>query len=494
MKLKTLFKNLSVRIIGNKDLAITGLTAHSKKVAPGNLFIAKKGISGHGSDFIAEALFGGAKAVLTDLYNPFCKEATQIIHPHPEELEGILADRFYDHPSSKLMMIGITGTNGKTTTAYLARQLIGERVCAMIGTIEYLVGGNSYISAEHTTPDVITNHKLLSMAYENHLRFCLMEVTSHGLEQRRTDAIPFRIACFTNLSEEHLDYHQTIETYAVAKTKLFDSLTEKSIAVFNRDDPYSEKMVEGCPAGRKTYGLSREADVFAGNVEFSPSGTTFDLNVEGEKQTVKMPLVGIHNLYNTLAAVTIALVAGIPLRTVRERIQFLKAPKGRLQPVANRTGMQIFVDFAHSEDAIRHVLKALHPLKRKRIITVFGCGGDRDRGKRAKMGRAVSLLSDVTIITSDNPRNEKPEEICREIRGGCVEGSGGIHICPDRYEAIEMAIEIGKKGDIILVAGRGHETFQIFSGRKIPFNDAEVIQKILEKKRPRRELNARPVA
>lgn len=477
IKLKKLLADLPVKIMGNKDLEITGLSAHSKTVAPGHLFIAKSGMTHHGSCFVEEAIHGGAKAVLTDLYNPFCKELTQIICESPEALEGELAHRFFGNPSRDLFMVGITGTNGKTTTSYLTRTLLGEEECGLIGTIEYLFGKSS-LPASFTTPDVITNHKMFARMKESGLKRCVMEVTSHALVQNRVDRISYDVALFTNLTRDHLDYHKSIEAYLQAKAKLFEGLEKDKVALINNDSPYALELVKNCKAEVKTYGIDHDAYYRAINVKLKRNKTSFTLCFEDRTYEIQTSLVGRFNVYNTLAAISIALEAKIPLETVLKRLNKLKAPKGRLESIPNQLKCQIFIDFAHTDDALKNVLETLKQTQHKKIITVFGCGGDRDQEKRPLMGKVVSSLSDVTIITSDNPRSEDPEKICEAIYEGC-ENKKNVSIEVDRRSALLKALKEARPGDIVLIAGRGHEMYQLIGHKRISFNDAQVVRELL---------------
>ncbi len=477
IKLKKLLLDLPIKIIGNKDLEITGLSAHSKMVSPGHLFIAKGGLKNHGATFMEEAIHGGAKAILTDLFDPFCKEVTQIICADPGSLEGELAKRFYGAPANDLSVIGITGTNGKTTCAYITRALLGEQECGLIGTIEYILGSN-ILPASFTTPDAISNHKMLARIKKENLKSCVMEVTSHGIAQNRVSQIPFDIALFTNLSQDHLDYHKSLQNYVDTKSKLFEGLSEDKVALVNNDSPYSKEMIKNCKAQIKTYGVHNKSDYQARNIRLKADKTLFNLIYDQKKYKIETNLVGEFNVYNTLAAISIAIESKVDITLIQERLKNFKAPKGRLQAIENSLGIQIFVDFAHTDDALKNVLTTLKQLKHKKLITVFGCGGDRDQDKRPLMGQAVSSLSDLTIITSDNPRSEDPTAICKAIQEGCSKRKK-VFIEVDRKEAIQKALKLAKAKDIILIAGRGHETHQIVRHKRIPFSDADVVKELL---------------
>lgn len=493
MKLKKLLKDIPVKEIkGSKEIEITGLCSNSKYAAPGNLFVAKKGRVDDGSKYIPEAIASGAAAILTDIYDPFLKNIVQIIHPDVSSIEAMLAAQYYQYASRDLFMVGITGTNGKTTTSFLTKHLLDNLrgPCGLIGTIEYIIGQHHY-QATRTTPELISNHKMLR---EMVLQGCLsavMEVTSHALDQGRVQNIEFDAAIYTNLSLDHLDYHQTMDKYAEAKQKLFRSLALKGgqkpiskspYAIINKNCPWHEKIIEGCKGEIITYSASCPADLYADDVKMSSQGTHFTLHYHGKQKSAFCPLVGLFNVYNYLAA----LGAGIILQEapIDYLIDILaQAPPvpGRLEPVPNDLGIKIYVDFAHSDDSLAKTLDCLKELKQKRLITVFGCGGDRDQLKRPKMAQASEAYSDLTIVTSDNPRSENPEIICRDI----IKGFSNPHsylVEVDRKQAIQKAIEIASSDDIVLIAGKGHETYQIFAHNTIEFDDRKIAAQFCKEK------------
>lgn len=490
MKLKRLIQEIPVeKVWGSKEIEISGISANSKGISPGNLFIAKKGRRHHGSLFLSEAVQAGAAAVLTDMYDPNFPHIVQIIHPDVASIEGLIAARFYDFPSDDLLMIGITGTNGKTTTSYLVKHLLDKTggSCGLIGTIEHLIGNHRY-QPTHTTPDVATNHKLLHEMVLQECKAAVMEVTSHALDQKRVALIDFDIAVFTNLTLEHLDYHGTMEKYCAAKSRLFRSLSlsnegKKSgfpkAAIVNVDDPWQNKIIEGCQVPVLKYGIDQPCDVQASNIKLNSRGSSFDLLFQGSTTHFSWPLVGRFNIYNALAAIGVGIISGVPVDQIAQVMKSFPAVPGRLQPVPNSLGLKIYVDFAHTDDALKNVLKSLSEFKKGRVITVFGGGGDRDRSKRPKMGKVADEFSDECIVTSDNPRSEDPMEICKEIAAGFTRKP---LIELDRYVAIKQAIDMAKEDDIVLIAGKGHEKFQIFAHRTIEFDDCQVAAEICTKK------------
>lgn len=485
MKLRKLIKDLPLKAFkGSKEVEITGICANSKVVVPGNLFVARKGRADDGSQYIPEAIAGGAVAILTDIYDPSLKDVAQLVYPDVSALEGLVSASYYQFPSDELFLVGITGTNGKTTTTFLVKHLLDRYrgPCGLIGTIEYVVGQHRY-QATRTTPDVTSNHKMLREMLRQGCKSAAMEVTSHGLDQGRVQNVDFDVAVFTNLTLEHLDYHQTMENYCQTKNRLFRSLDPKrkkkndfkdKQAVINVDSPWASAIVEGCKAPIISYGILNDNSVLrASEIELTGTGTSFKVNYQGQTQPFHIPLVGRFNVYNCLAAVGVGLALHIPLRDIADCFETAPTVPGRLQPVPNPLDLKIYVDFAHSDDALINVLECLQELKKGRIITIFGCGGDRDRTKRPKMAQAAEEYSDYCILTTDNPRSEEPADIAEEARRG-FKKKDGYEIELDRRSAIEKAIRMATPDDIIFIAGKGHETYQIFAHKTIEFDDAKV--------------------
>lgn len=495
MKLKKLLKEIPVQQVkGSKDIEITGICINSKLVAPGNIFVAKKGRADDGSLYIPEAISAGAAAILTDIYDPSLKSITQLVHSDVSAIEALIAAHYYQFASDQLFMVGITGTNGKTTTSFLVKHLLDNLhgPCGLIGTIEYIIGQQRY-QATRTTPDVASNHKMLREMVLHDCRSAVMEVTSHALDQGRVEHVEFDVALFTNLTVDHLDYHHTMEGYCQAKRKLFASLCAPhkqrkkgfpKVAIVNADSPWRDKLLEGCQAKMLTYGIDSPADLRAQNIVMSRNGAQFNLIYKDQTLPCRSPLVGRYNVYNVLAATLSVLAKGIPFETLPPLIATFSSVAGRLEPVPNAMGLKIFVDFAHSDDALTNVLECLQELKKGRIITVFGCGGDRDQTKRPLMAQACEALSDLCIVTSDNPRSENPAEIIRQVIAGFRDKSRSI-VEIDRYAAIERAVELATPDDIILIGGKGHESYQIFAHKIIEFDDRKVAAQICEAKAKR---------
>jgi len=498
MKLKTITKNIPHIVVkGLRDVDVSGITANSKMVCPGNLFVAKRGAAFDGNSFIPEAIRGGAVAVLSDIYDPGFKEITQLIHPSPIEAEAAIADAYFESPSQEMCMIGVTGTSGKTTTSYAIRHILeawGVKG-GLIGTIEYIVGQNHY-EAARTTPDVVTNHRLLREMVRGGCSACVMEVTSHALSQGRVAKIEYDIGVFTNLTPEHLDYHKTMEEYFESKAKLFPMLARNreskkkdttKMALYNSDDPWSERLKPYFTTDVIPFAINdQKAPLRAGDISFSERGTSFRVHFGDESEPFFWPLVGRFNVYNALAATGVGLSLGIPLKNIAASLETFRSAPGRLERVPNDLGLNIYVDYAHKVDALENVLRTLRECTKGRIITVFGCGGDRDREKRPVMGRIAEALSDVVIVTSDNPRSEDPESIIDAIAGGFQKEA---HIREaDRKKAIERAIDLARNTDIVLIAGKGHEKKQQLPHMIIDFDDRAVAKSYCDEKMVLRHL------
>ncbi len=462
MKLKQLVKGFDIELRGNGE--INGLTADSRMVAPGNLFIARKGEKYDGSEFIEQAVRAGAAAVVTDIYDPFLQVA-QIIAPDPGHWEAKLAARFYGYPSRDLFVVGITGTKGKTTTSYLVKHLLDGlgMECGLVGTVETIVGEHRF-SSPLTTKDAITNQKLLAEMKKKGCKAAVLEASSIGLPTGRVDEIEFDAAIFTNLYPDHLDFHKTMEEYAEAKKILFDRVLEK--AIVNGDSPWTEKILRDC----KTPIWKFQAD----QVSFSEKGTEFMF--QGQKFETR--LMGRFNVYNLLGAIGVGLHIGAKLDEIAAILSRFESVPGRLEQAGERP--KVFVDFAHTGEALENVLATLREIGKGKLIVVFGCGGERDKGRRKGMAQAAERFSDQVVITSDNPRGEDPAAIAKEILEGFLAPEKTV-VELDRKLAIEKAIGMAKMEDIVLIAGKGHEKVQIFAHQTVPFDDVSVAKEVLKK-------------
>jgi len=484
MKLKDLLTGISIcDFCGNKEEEILGISHSSEKIQPGFLFAALKGEKTDGFRFIQEALLKGAAAFLSEKPKPHNFDKSWIHTSDAREALALCSANFYSHPSEHMKIVGITGTKGKTTLTYLLEEILkkAQFLTGVIGTISYR-GPNMEVTAERTTPEAPDLQRILSEMLANGATHCLIEVSSHALDLKRVMGIGFDAAVFTNLSGDHLDYHHSMDKYFEAKKKLFFLNKKKRIAVVNSDDPWGKKLIAEIPIGVITYGLDPTAIIRAEKYKFSEEGIELCVKYPGGTLSLASPLLGKPNLYNILASVATALTLNIPQPAIKEGIASLQGVPGRFEKIKNSFGFHIFVDYAHTDDALRNLLKTVREQNPRRILLVFGAGGDRDKTKRERMGKVAGALADWTIITSDNPRSEDPLDIISEIENGLKKtGEKKYEIQPNRKEAIKRALALGKKGDYILVAGKGHENYQIIGDKIIPFNDVEVIREILQK-------------
>ncbi|KAB2643264.1 MAG: UDP-N-acetylmuramoyl-L-alanyl-D-glutamate--2,6-diaminopimelate ligase [Verrucomicrobia bacterium] len=470
-------------------LDIKQLCFDSRKVLQGSLFFALPGTHKKGSTFVQEAMERGAAAVVSEEIinqNSQCK-VPFICVPNARRSMADLACAFYHFPSQTLSLCGVTGTNGKTTSSLLVRHICetNGRACGLLGTIEYVLPGRVE-EASHTTPESIGIQSMLAEMRGGGFKGVAMEVSSHALSQERVRGIEFDVAIFTNLTQDHLDYHGSMEAYFNAKAALFESLpyqkTKRGRAVINGDDRYGrllldrlEKLPIKVPT--ITYGQSSGVDFRATNIEYTPSGTIFCLEARKRSYLVRSPLIGIFNVYNVLGALASASSMGLELRRAIKALETAPQIPGRLQRVEGKKNYQVFIDYAHTPDALENVLRSLQYLRPGRLVVVFGCGGDRDRGKRPLMAAAAERYADHIIVTTDNPRGEDPTAIIKEVTQGFRQQKYCC-IC-DRREAISRAIEQALPYDIIVIAGKGHETYQEVNGVRSPFDDAKVAQRAM---------------
>lgn len=460
---------------------ISGIAYNSRAVRPGFLFAALPGAARDGLDFVAEALGNGAAAVLSAWPKPPAVDTAWVQVADAREALALAAANFYGHPSDRMKVVGVTGTKGKTTTSFVLEEILRTAGAAtgLIGTIEYRRPGWK-MDAPRTTPESSDLQALLREFLDAGVSHCVMEVSSHALEQKRVWGVSYDVAVFTNLSGEHQDYHPTMEAYFEAKKKLFFLDHKRSAAVVNWDDPWGQKLVAELPMTTVTFGLEPAAIVRALKYVPSESGIDTQVSYPGGVMRVQSPLVGRHNLYNLLAAVGAALALSVAPADIVKGIAALKGVPGRFERVPNRRGLQIVVDYAHTDNALENLLMTAREFKPRRVILVFGAGGDRDKDKRERMGRVAARLADWTVLTSDNPRNEDPGAIIAAIeKGFAKEAVRTYEVEPDRKKAIVRALATANKGDVVLIAGKGHETYQIFRDRTIHFSDMEVVEEAL---------------
>ena len=474
---------------------VTGVAYDSRAVTPGQVFVALKGQHADGTSFARQAIERGAAAVVSEQAAPPDLPVPWAIVGDARLALAVLAAAFYRDPSGEMRVIGITGTNGKTTTAYLIASIFdaaGIR-CGILGTVAYRIGGEIR-EATRTTPEAPDVQELLREMVDRRCGACAMEVSSHALSLRRVDGITFAAGVFTNLTRDHLDFHSDMDEYFRAKRRLFEMLPRDAPSLLNADDPRGVALA-GAGGRPVTYGINRPADILAGPLSFSLEGLTFDVRTPRGALHVRSKLVGRPNVYNILAAISAAASLDVPFDAIERGLQLLDGVPGRFQVVSSATDeVTVVVDYAHTDDALRNLLETARPLAAGRLITVFGCGGDRDRTKRPLMGAVAGRLSDLIVITSDNPRSEDPNRIIEEVQRGITadtrrpepvegrdEAQGPLTIV-DRRAAIAKAIELARPGDLVLVAGKGHEKYQVIGDRVLPFDDVAVAREALARR------------
>ena len=483
MLLKELLKNVYDGALdaasGHREIFAVG--SDSRTVEKDSLFVALKGSRQDGTDFIEEAIRRGARVIAAS-HVP-SRQRSDVVFLRVADPRHFLREvtrRFYGPMASRVRCIGVTGTNGKTTITYLLESILKNagKECGVIGTVNYRMAGEIFpSSSKNTTPGMVENQRFLAELFQRHIGYCVMEVSSHAIDQGRVALIDFQTAVFTNLTSDHLDYHGTRENYFLAKARLFTDLSSENTAVINLDDPWGQKLVAMTKAKVVRYGIREKADVCAADIELDVQGSRFNLCAPQGKAAIQTRLIGLHNVYNILAAAAAALAQGIGLDAVREGVARLEHVPGRLERIDSPKGFSVFIDYAHTEDALKNVLQALRGSVPGRIITVFGCGGDRDKTKRPKMGAVVGELSDAAIVTNDNPRGEDPQAIIQEIVAGFTKNN--YEVIADREQAIRKAIETAQSGDIVLIAGKGHEDYQIFKDKTIAFDERGIVRKYL---------------
>jgi UDP-N-acetylmuramoyl-L-alanyl-D-glutamate--2,6-diaminopimelate ligase len=477
--LRQLDSGLSFDSIPN--VPITAIVDDSRRVIPGSLFIARPGTKTDGARFVADAATRGAAAILTQNRIDGC-DLPQILIQDAASATPLLAHAFFGQPTRKIKVLGVTGTNGKTTTTYLVRHLLSKigRRCGLIGTVE-IDDGKTTAEAAMTTPGAIELAGLLATMRDNGCQSCAMEVSSHALHQHRTAGIEFAAAAFTNLTGDHLDYHKTMDAYADAKAMLFEGLNDQAIAVVNAEDPHASRMVRDTSGRIIRFGLNQKADYQARDIAVTAQGSHFVLVTPDGQANVQMQLIGRHNIENALtAAALVGETFGLSVHQIAAGLKDAHGAPGRLQAVRSGQPFAVLVDYAHTDDALKNVLSALRPLAHGKLRVLFGCGGDRDRTKRPRMARTAVKFADLVIITSDNPRTENPQGIIDEILAGIpADKSTSVVVEPDRRRAIELALMDAQAGDIILLAGKGHENYQIIGTEKRHFDDVEEANRVL---------------
>ncbi len=487
IKSSQLASKLSAELSGDSESVIVSVSHDSRKCGAGSLFAAIRGATMDGHRFIPDVMRAGAVGVMSELDRPENFTGVWLKVKEIRRALAVAASFVFNEPSRGLDLVGITGTNGKTTTSYLCFDALRAcgRIGAMLTTVEYRVGDVSE-EATRTTPEASDTNEFLRRSVELGCTFAVMESSSQALHLHRCDQLFYKVAVFTNLTRDHLDYHGTMDDYFDAKKMLFDGRLGEppTVAVINIDDEYGARLVEklsGTSTRTITYALNSDADLRATDIDISLiGGTSFSLSVGGVNHRVNSPLVGIPHVYNTLAALGTVLALGCDMTDAVRGISSCKGAPGRFERVENSKGLAVVVDYAHTDDALQNTISTARRLTDGRVITVFGCGGDRDAGKRAPMGEVAGRLSDYVIATSDNPRSEEPLKILEDIERGLIASDANYELIPDRKSAIAKAISSAKLGDVVLICGKGHETYQILGSETVHFDDREVAKEILE--------------
>lgn len=481
MRLSELLENIHVRhVAGTLETEVSGVFHDSRRVKPGGVFCALQGVGRDGHEFIQAAIENGAVAILSERPNPAEFAATWIQVGDGRAAMATAAANFEGRPSLRFPVVGVTGTNGKTTTAFLAHHLMKSilRRAGLMGTIFYSTG-DSFVEASHTTPESTEVQRLLREMADADCRGAAMEVSSHGLAQRRVTGVAFDVGIFTNLTQDHLDYHRTMEEYYASKRLLFEQIdaerAKEGVAIVNLDDAYGERLAKTRFDRLRvmTYGRGANADFRIGTIRPDFNGTRFQLQFQGRQFLVRIPLIGAFNAFNATAALAAGWAIGLNLREAVAKMAEAPQVPGRLELVgARQTNYRVFVDYAHTPDALTNVLSTLRGLEPNRIVAVFGCGGDRDATKRPLMAAAAEAGSDLCILTSDNPRTEDPKRILADAARGFLRG--GHEVIEDRREAIRRAIDLAGERDIVIIAGKGHETYQEIDGTRHDFDDRRI--------------------
>jgi UDP-N-acetylmuramoyl-L-alanyl-D-glutamate--2,6-diaminopimelate ligase len=485
MQLADLLKNVDFRLSsGSLHTDISGIYYDSRKVRAGSLFVCIAGFKTDGHDYVEQALEKGAVAILGEKQVPVSANTTFILVENSRAVLPILASNYYQNPSQHLRVVGVTGTNGKTTTTHLIKSILEEagKKTGIMGTL-YAKIDDTKKEMGHTTPEAVEIEEFMSLNLSHRASYVVMEVSSHALDLNRVDWIDFNYAILTNITQDHLDYHQTMEKYLEAKKKLFSMISNQNnnSVIINADDAYANEFLGRVQAPSTTYGIKNNADVRATDIKTGLQGSHFTVQYKNQKFSLDINLIGLFNVYNALAAVTFALVEGIGIATIKRALKKVQGVPGRFEQVNCGQDFTVVVDYAHTPDGLENILKTGRAITQNRMITVFGCGGDRDRSKRPIMGKIAASYSDFCVITSDNPRTEDPKDIIRDIVPGLDRVPNSRYaIIIDRKEAIKHALYLAKKGDLVVIAGKGHETYQIIKDQVLDFDDRVVASEILK--------------
>lgn len=487
MDLKWILEGIQYELLkGDINQKINNIRYDSRKVRPGSLFVCIKGFKTDGHKYIEQAVNNGAVVILVQDEVKNLPEATIIRTLDTRKALALVAANFYNNPTQKLRLIGVTGTNGKTTITHLIKEILeaaGKKV-GIIGTL-YAKVGNNETDLKHTTPEAPEIEEFMSLAAEENSDYVVMEVSSHALDLCRVEGLDFNIAIYSNLSQDHLDYHQNMEQYREAKLKLFNKIriNESNFTIVNLDDANAKYFLEASPGQSYTYAINQTADVQAVGLKTSLKGTSFKVKYQDQQFQINMKLIGLFSVYNALAAITFALRENIEPMIIKKALEKVAGVPGRFEQINSGQEFSVIVDYAHTPDGLENILKTSKQIVENRIITVFGCGGDRDKTKRPLMGKIAAQYSDFCIVTSDNPRTEDPQAIIDDIVPGLnMVKDSRYAVIVDRKEAIRHAIYLAKKGDIIIIAGKGHETYQLIGDKVLDFDDRKVAREILRGK------------
>ncbi|KGM96644.1 UDP-N-acetylmuramoyl-L-alanyl-D-glutamate--2,6-diaminopimelate ligase [Clostridium botulinum] len=480
MKLVQILKGLHHKNLnGTLDLDVNKVEYDSRKILNGDVFVAIEGFNVDGHKFIQKAIENGAKVIICSKDIEINKNCTYIKVENTRKALSIIASNFYENPSNEIKLIGITGTNGKTTSTYMIKSILEHAECntGLIGTIANFIGEEK-IKAERTTPESLELHEMFKKMKDKNIEYCIMEVSSHSLSLDRVYGLEFSQGVFTNLTQDHLDFHKTFENYYEAKLSMFNNAKN---SIINIDDSYGERMLKDIPntSIKVTYSTERQADLVAKNIVNHAKGAEFDLVYKEFTIHINLSIPGIYNVYNALCSAAACLEEGISIEKVKEGLENVVVP-GRCENVTKKynLGFDVIVDYAHTPDGLENILNTAKDFTKGRLISVFGCGGDRDKTKRPIMGKIGSNLSDIAIITSDNPRTEEPMSIINDVVSGIDKDN--YVVVENRKDAIKEAMRIAKKDDVIVVAGKGHEDYQILKDKVIHFDEREVIADIVK--------------
>ena len=476
MLLSNIAADLRLPVTGG-DAEITSVEYDSRKVREGSLFCCMKGLVSDGHNFAAQAVEKGAAALIVEHLLPL--DVPQVVAPDGRVAMAHAAAAFYNHPEREMIMLGVTGANGKTSTTYMVKSIAeaaGKKV-GLIGTIHNMIGDEMFETGR-TTPESADLFALLRRMADERVDLVIMEVSSHALVQDRVAGIPFRVALFTNLTQDHLDYHKTFDHYLEAKKLLFK---QSDLAIVNIDDAYAERMTDGLTIPIKTMGIQHRADYTALNIDIRTDGVSFHLRTPNGEGPVRMHISGLFSVYNAMGAAAITQSIGISFADILKGLESLSGVSGRLQSVdTNGRPFAVYVDYAHTPDALENVLTSVRQFAKARVVSLFGCGGDRDRSKRPLMGEIGGRHSDFVVVTSDNPRTENPEDIVRAVELGVQKSGTPYRSIINRREAIAFALSMLEADDILVIAGKGHENYQEINGVKHHFDDREIVEELLK--------------